>query len=163
VFLTAMAMVLPADRVSAQQVDADPYLWLEEVESPEALDWVRERNARTVEALSRSAVYRPVFERNVRILDWPDPIPRPSVRDEDAYLWLEEVESPEALDWVRERNARTVEALSRSEVYRPVFERTVRILDSRDRIPMPSIRGEHIYNFWQDANNERGIWRRTTW
>src|SRR5690606_4465348 len=27
----------------------------------------------------------------------------------------------------------------------------------------PSILGNRIYNFWQDADNPRGIWRRTGW
>ncbi|MGH7444802.1 MAG: prolyl oligopeptidase family serine peptidase [Longimicrobiales bacterium] len=81
----------------------------------------------------------------------------------DPYLWLEEVEAPAALDWVEARNAATVAELSRSEVYRPIFERTVEILDASDRIAQPSIRGDQIYNFWQDGEHERGIWRRTSW
>ncbi|HEU5208455.1 MAG TPA: prolyl oligopeptidase family serine peptidase [Longimicrobiales bacterium] len=91
------------------------------------------------------------------------PADRASAQQSDPFLWLEEVESPEALDWVRSRNARTVEELSRSAVYQPVLDRAARILDSEDRIAMPSIRGEYLYNFWQDAEHERGIWRRTTW
>ncbi len=81
----------------------------------------------------------------------------------DPYLWLEEVESAAALDWVEERNAATIDALSQSPVYRPIFDRTVAILDSRDRLAMPSIVGDQLYNFWQDAEHERGIWRRTSW
>ncbi len=86
-----------------------------------------------------------------------------SAQQADPYLWLEEVESPRALDWVRAHNAQTVAELSQSGVYEPIFARAVEILDSQDRIPMPSIRGEYLYNFWQDASHERGIWRRTTW
>src|SRR5581483_4765701 len=36
------------------------------------------------------------------------------------------------------------------------------ILDSNERIPYVAKHGEHFYNFWQDANNPRGLWRRTT-
>jgi len=86
-----------------------------------------------------------------------------SAQEVDPYLWLEEVESRRALEWVGAHNAKTVAELSQSDVYQPIFERAVRILDSQDRIPLPSIRGEHLYNFWQDASHERGIWRRTTW
>ena len=29
-------------------------------------------------------------------------------------------------------------------------------------LPIQKIVGDYIYNFWQDENNPRGIWRRTT-
>jgi prolyl oligopeptidase len=89
------------------------------------------------------------------------PAPRPEV--EDPFLWLEEVEGAEALAWVEARNARTVEQLSAHPLYQPIFDRAVEIMDSEDRIVFPSIMGDHLYNFWQDARNPRGIWRRTTW
>lgn len=82
---------------------------------------------------------------------------------EDPFLWLEEVEGARALEWVEARNAATVAELSKSPHYQPIFERAVQIFDSRDRIAFPSIMGERIYNFWQDADNPRGVWRRTTW
>ncbi|MCK5945255.1 MAG: S9 family peptidase, partial [Planctomycetes bacterium] len=34
---------------------------------------------------------------------------------------------------------------------------------SDDRIAYVHKRGAHYYNLWQDANNPRGLWRRTTW
>jgi prolyl oligopeptidase len=36
------------------------------------------------------------------------------------------------------------------------------ILDSRDKIPYVSRRGDALYNFWRDAEHPRGLWRRTT-
>ena len=36
------------------------------------------------------------------------------------------------------------------------------ILTATDRIPSPSFLGDGIGNFWQDAANPKGIWRRTT-
>lgn len=81
----------------------------------------------------------------------------------DPYLWLEEVEGESALAWVEERNVRTGTELEASPHYRPIFERTREILDSSDRIAQPSILGDRIYNFWQDAEHPRGIWRRTSW
>jgi prolyl oligopeptidase len=36
------------------------------------------------------------------------------------------------------------------------------VLDARDRIPMVTRRGAWLYNFWQDADNPRGLWRRTS-
>ena len=37
-----------------------------------------------------------------------------------------------------------------------------KLLNAKDRIPYGSIRGEYVYNFWQDAEHVRGIMRRTT-
>jgi prolyl oligopeptidase len=36
------------------------------------------------------------------------------------------------------------------------------VLDADDRIPYVRRRGELLYNFWRDAEHERGLWRRTT-
>jgi prolyl oligopeptidase len=82
---------------------------------------------------------------------------------EDPFLWLEEVEGERALSWVRAQNEATEAELTASPVYRPIFDRTLEILDSRDRIAFPSIMGDRLYNFWQDRDNPRGVWRRTTW
>ncbi|HEX6135181.1 MAG TPA: prolyl oligopeptidase family serine peptidase [Longimicrobiales bacterium] len=81
----------------------------------------------------------------------------------DPFIWLEDVESPRALEWVEAKNAATVAQLTRHPAYEPIFERTKEILDSDDRIPFPSILGNRLYNFWQDEENPRGVWRRTTW
>jgi len=81
----------------------------------------------------------------------------------DPFLWLEEVEGKRAMEWVHAKNAATVAALGKTPLYQPLFERTKRILDSKDRIAFPSIKGGMLYNFWQDAEHERGIWRRTGW
>ena len=36
------------------------------------------------------------------------------------------------------------------------------MLDAPDRIPYGSLDHGFVYNFWQDAKNPKGIWRRTT-
>jgi prolyl oligopeptidase len=82
---------------------------------------------------------------------------------DDPYIWLEEVEGVDALEWVRQRNERTESELTAAAAYQPIFDRTLEILNSRYRIAFPSIMGEHLYNFWQDRENPRGIWRRTSW
>ena len=43
-----------------------------------------------------------------------------------------------------------------------IHEKLIEIVNSRDRIPTPTIRGPWIYNFWRDADHVRGIWRRTS-
>ena len=81
---------------------------------------------------------------------------------EDPYLWLEDVEGPKALDWVRERNKIAQSALEADDGFETLRTDLLAILDSEERIPMVAKRGEHFYNFWQDAKNPRGLWRRTT-
>ena len=80
----------------------------------------------------------------------------------DPYLWLEEVESARALDWVRARNAESQAELTAVPGHAERQARTLAILESRDRIPQITRRGGHVYNFWTDATNPRGLWRRTT-
>lgn len=88
--------------------------------------------------------------------------PGAQAASDDPFIWLEEVDSKRSMDWVNTKNAATVAELSNTPLYQPLFTRIKTILDSRDRIANPSILGEKIYNFWQDADHQRGIWRRTT-
>ncbi|MEO0560051.1 MAG: prolyl oligopeptidase family serine peptidase [Bacteroidota bacterium] len=81
---------------------------------------------------------------------------------DDPFLWLEDVEGEDALAWVEERNATTLEAAQATPEFDAIKARTLAILTSDDRIPYPSILGEHLVNFWTDADNPRGLWRRTT-
>jgi prolyl oligopeptidase len=92
------------------------------------------------------------------------PTPAAPARDteDDPWLWLEEVEGSKALDWVRQHNALTRQRLEAWPGFAATRERILQVLDSRDRIPAIARRGGHVYNFWQDADNPRGLWRRTT-
>ncbi len=80
---------------------------------------------------------------------------------EDPYLWLEEVEGEEALDWVRAQNERSLEALKANPVYAGNEAAAIEALTSQARIPYGVIRDGMVYNFWQDDTNVRGLWRRT--
>jgi prolyl oligopeptidase len=82
--------------------------------------------------------------------------------EDDPWLWLEEVQGEKALDWVRERNAATRQRLEAWPGFAATRERILQVLDSRDRIPAIARRGGHVYNFWQDADHPRGLWRRST-
>ncbi|NDY97062.1 prolyl oligopeptidase family serine peptidase [Wenzhouxiangella limi] len=82
--------------------------------------------------------------------------------DKDAFLWLEEVESEQALDWARAQNERSVAYLEAHPLFEPIHERNLEILTADDRIAYPSLRGGRIYNFWRDAEHVRGIWRVTS-
>ncbi|HET7173608.1 MAG TPA: prolyl oligopeptidase family serine peptidase [Nocardioidaceae bacterium] len=85
-----------------------------------------------------------------------------STAETDPYRWLEEVEGDRQLDWARARSKEAETELAAAEDFAEL-ERGIReVLDSDARIPIPSQVGDHIYNFWRDADNERGLWRRTT-
>ncbi|MFD7532729.1 prolyl oligopeptidase family protein [Streptomyces sp. NPDC059849] len=84
------------------------------------------------------------------------------VTDEDPYLWLEDIDGEAALRWVAERNAETAAALAADAGFPVLKERLREVLDASDRIPYAVRRGAFLYNFWQDAEQMRGVWRRTT-
>jgi prolyl oligopeptidase len=81
---------------------------------------------------------------------------------DDRFRWLEDVNGEKAMAWVKQQNARTTKVLEARPEFGPISKRTLEILDSKEKIPMPSLHGGAIYNFWRDDSHERGIWRRTT-
>ena len=80
--------------------------------------------------------------------------------EEDPHLWLEEIEGEKQLDWVREQNARSLAELQGDPRYEPMYEEALAILTSSERIPEVALHGAHVYNFWQDDEHVRGLWRR---
>lgn len=80
---------------------------------------------------------------------------------EDPHLWLEDVTGAGALDWAQTRNEATFAAF-RDELFERMESEALEILDTDTRIPYVRRRGEYLYNFWRDAANPRGLWRRTT-
>jgi prolyl oligopeptidase len=53
----------------AQEADADPYLWLEQVEGEKALDWVRGQNARSLKILEGDERFKSLQEDALSILN----------------------------------------------------------------------------------------------
>ncbi len=84
------------------------------------------------------------------------------VPQQDPYLWLEDVMGDKAITWVKEQNAKTQKLLEAQATFAPIRDKVLEVVNSRERIPGVAKRGEFLYNFWQDQNNIRGIWRRTT-
>lgn len=83
-------------------------------------------------------------------------------QEEDPYLWLEEVDGEEALDWVKAQNAATAERLAESGLFDELYAQALEALNSASRLPAISQQGDWLYNFWRDDSNPRGIYRRTT-
>ncbi len=84
------------------------------------------------------------------------------VMSEDAYQWLEDVNGGPAMAWVRACNAASTLEMRQTKGFDDMQKGIKAILDSRDRIAFVGKRGDHYYNFWTDAKNPRGLWRRTT-
>ena len=82
--------------------------------------------------------------------------------DTDPYLWLEDVSSQKALQWVEAHNAKSTAALEADPHYQPFYAQALEIAQAKDRIPSASFIGGQVYNFWQDEDYVRGIWRRTS-
>lgn len=84
------------------------------------------------------------------------------VRAADDHLALEEVEGAEAMAFVRASNEASLAALTGDPRYETFRSEAFDILSSTARIPTPAFLGDGIANFWQDASNPKGVWRRTT-
>ncbi len=80
---------------------------------------------------------------------------------DDPYLWLEDITGDDALEWVRRHNEPTLAELC-GERFEQMRREALEVLDTDARIPYVRRRGEYLYNFWRDADNPRGLWRRTT-
>ncbi|HAJ03067.1 MAG TPA: S9 family peptidase, partial [Brevundimonas sp.] len=80
----------------------------------------------------------------------------------DDHLALEQVDGAEAMAFVARSNERALATLEGDPRYEPFRQQAEAILTATDRIPAPSFLGEGIGNFWQDATNPKGLWRRTT-
>ncbi|MDT5333950.1 MAG: prolyl oligopeptidase, partial [Mycobacterium sp.] len=80
---------------------------------------------------------------------------------DDPYLWLEDITGDDALDWVRKRNEPTLAELTGAR-FEQMRSEALEVLDTDARIPYVRRRGDYLYNFWRDAANPRGLWRRTT-
>jgi prolyl oligopeptidase len=83
-------------------------------------------------------------------------------RVEDPYLWLEDVHGAKQLAWVKEQNAKALGVLTADPDYKKDYDNILSVLDATDRIPFGGLDHQYVFNFWQDAEHHKGIWRRTT-
>src|SRR5579872_4969817 len=79
----------------------------------------------------------------------------------DPYAWLKDVHGAKPLAWVAEQNKKSLAPLKSDPRYRKNYDSILEVLDATDRIPFGSLSHGFVYNFWQDAKNPKGLWRRT--
>lgn len=84
------------------------------------------------------------------------------VPEGDPFQWLEEVEDEKALNWVKKQNDLSAKELTTTPEFKKLEGDILEVYDSTARIPYISKHGDYYYNFWKDATNTKGLWRRTT-
>ncbi len=82
-------------------------------------------------------------------------------QDNDPYLWLEEIDGASAIAWADAQSAATIARFG-GPATEADADTLAAILDRPDNIPYVARRGAHLFNFWRDAANPRGLWRRTS-
>lgn len=87
---------------------------------------------------------------------------QPTDSPDSAFEWLEDVEGAKPLKWVTDHNATTLAVLKGDSRFAAIHAETKAIATSKDRIPVPGLLGDWVYNHWQDANHKRGLLRRVT-
>jgi prolyl oligopeptidase len=91
-----------------------------------------------------------------------DKNPQAASGADDPYLWLEDVHGAKALEWVKAQNAKSTAILQADPEYQKDYDAILRVLDATDRIPYGELDHQYVFNFWQDAQHPKGIWRRTS-
>jgi len=80
----------------------------------------------------------------------------------DPYIWLEDVNGARAMGWVKAENTKTLGVLEKDPRFAGLYADALTIAQAKDRIPAPSFLRDGVFNFWQDADHVRGIWRTTS-
>jgi len=88
--------------------------------------------------------------------------PSAAVGAVDPFRWLEDIDSPRAMAWVKEQNAKTHVRLEEDPRYETFRQQALKIFTAQDRIPTPRFRAGGVDNFWQDATHVHGVWRHAT-
>lgn len=107
-----------------------------------------------------TAVSVPVSQASMP--NFPADLTPAGVAAADDHLALEVVDGAEAMAFVARSNERALATLEGDPRYEPFRQQAEAILTATDRVPAPSFLGDGIGNFWQDATNPKGVWRRTT-
>ncbi len=77
------------------------------------------------------------------------------------HLWLEDVLGERALAKVGQWNEMSAPRMQGS-VYKSMKTELLEVYNSPEKIAYITYRAGKAYNFWQDADHVKGIWRRTT-
>jgi prolyl oligopeptidase len=82
--------------------------------------------------------------------------------DTDPNLWLSDIHGAKAVAWAKEQTDKTLAKLKSDPNYQRDYDSLLKILNANDRIAMGNLDHGDVFNFWQDAQHVRGLWRKTT-
>jgi prolyl oligopeptidase len=88
-----------------------------------------------------------------------------SASDAPEDVFLEDLRGERSMEWVKAENERALAAIAGptgKPEDDPMFAKLRAIYDDKEKIPAVRLRGDFVYNFWQDEHHVKGIWRRTT-
>ena len=80
----------------------------------------------------------------------------------ESLEWLEDVEGERALAFATEMNEQSLDRLTSDPRYDTLYNQALEVLQSTDRIPYVGVRNGELWNFWQDADHVKGLWRKTS-
>ena len=100
----AIALAMTTSTIAAAQEtpgvpgpEQDPYIWLEQARSPEALDWVAKENTRTLAALESDPRFAQLKAEALAIFDSEDRIPFVSFRPDGLYNFWQDKANPKGV------------------------------------------------------------------
>lgn len=82
-----------------------------------------------------------------------------NTRDDDSFLWLEDVHGAKALDWVKGENAKAQARIDGDKRFATYRREALAIFTAKDRLSLPQFRAGGVDNIWQDAKQPHGLWR----
>lgn len=80
----------------------------------------------------------------------------------DPYLWLEDRNGGRAVQWAQDESALAKKVFEGDPRFAQTKNEIFSIMNAEDKLPMVSLFEGMVYNFWQDAQHKRGLWRRAT-
>ncbi|HEX4533816.1 MAG TPA: prolyl oligopeptidase family serine peptidase, partial [Rhizomicrobium sp.] len=80
----------------------------------------------------------------------------------DPYLWLTDIHGAKPQAWIKDQNAKSFAVLRSDPAYQADHDNILEILNANDRIPEPDLHKDMVWNFWQDKDHVRGLWRQTS-
>jgi prolyl oligopeptidase len=85
-----------------------------------------------------------------------------SFQNPDPYLWLEDIEGPQALAFAKSESDHTLAHFKKDPQFKKIKAALTKIALAEDKLPKITLINGRVYNFWQDKKHIRGIWRRTS-
>ena len=93
----AAAMTIAAHSPAGAQAAPDPYIWLEQARSEQALAWVRKENEKTLAVLAKDPRFETLKAEALAIYDNEERIPYVSFRSDGLYNFWQDKQNPKGL------------------------------------------------------------------